>query len=164
MNSKVKELMNNQITRELESAYLYLEFSNFFDSKNLDGYANYYRVQAKEEIDHAMVIYDYMHKANESVRLMVIKPPHDEYKNIEDILNANLKAEQDITKSINDIYEATIKNSDFSSKIFMQWFINEQLEEEENANKMIDDYKLFKNNLFELDKKYLERKHEKVVL
>ena len=164
MNSKVKELMNNQITRELESAYLYLEFSNFFDSRNLSGYANYYRVQAKEEIDHAMAIYDYMHKANESVKLMVIRPPQNEYKSIEEILEENLKAEQDITNSINKIYDATIKNSDFSSKIFIQWFINEQLQEESSVNKMISDYKSFKDNLFELDKKYLERKHKRLVL
>ena len=72
MNSKVKELLNQQVTNELESAYLYLEFSNFFDSRNLEGYANYYMVQAKEEIDHAMLIYDYLHKANEDVKLMVI--------------------------------------------------------------------------------------------
>lgn len=58
MNLKVKDLLNTQVNKELESAYLYLEFSNFFDSKQLDGYANYYRVQAKEEIDHAMLIYD----------------------------------------------------------------------------------------------------------
>ena len=164
MNSKVKELLNAQITKELESAYLYLEFSNFFDSRNLKGYANYYRVQAKEEIDHAMVIYDYMHKANESVRLMVIKPPHDEYKNIEEILEANLKAEKDVTDSINKIYETSITKSDFASKIFLKWFIEEQFEEETNAQNMIDDYKLFKNDLFALDAKYLERKHEKIVL
>lgn len=164
MNTKVKELLNQQVTNELESAYLYLEFSNFFDSKNLDGYANYYKVQAKEEIDHAMLIYNYLHNANESVKLMVIKAPRDEYKSIEDILDAGLKAEQNVTQMINTIYEASIKYSDFASKIFIQWFIDEQVEEETNAQKMIDEYAMFKNNLFELDKKYLERKHEKIVL
>ena len=164
MNTKVKELLNQQVTNELESAYLYLEFSNFFDSKNLDGYANYYKVQAKEEIDHAMLIYNYLQNANESIKLMVIKAPSDEYKSIEDILDVGLKAEQNVTQMINTIYEASIKYSDFASKIFLQWFIDEQVEEETNAQKMIDDYAMFKNNLFELDKKYLERKHEKIVL
>lgn len=164
MNSKVKELMNQQVTNELESAYLYLEFSNFFDSRDLDGYANYYKVQAKEEIDHAMLIYDYLHKANESVKLMVIHAPSEEYKSIEDILDVGLKAEKNVTDMINNIYSTAIKYSDYASKVFMKWFIDEQVEEEYNAQKMIDDYKVFKDNLFDLDKKYLERKHEKIVV
>ena len=162
MNTKVKDLLNKQITYELESAYLYLEFSNFFDSKNLDGYANYYRVQAKEEIDHAMLIYDYLHTANQDIKLMIIRAPSDEYKSTEDILDAGLKAEQNVTSLINTIYDASIKYSDFASKIFLQWFIDEQVEEE-NAQKMIDESSMFKDNLFDLDKKYLERKHEKIV-
>lgn len=161
MNKRVKELMNKQITNELESAYLYLEFSNFFDSRNLDGYANYYRVQAKEEIDHAMLIYDYLHKANEAVKLMVIKAPYDEYKSIEDILDAGLKAERNVTSMINTIYESAIKNKDYASKIFMKWFIDEQFEEESSAQAMIDEYNLYKDNLFELNQKYLQRKHER---
>ena len=164
MNSKVKELLNQQVTNELESAYLYLEFSNFFDSRNLEGYANYYKVQAKEEIDHAMRIYDYLHKANENVKLMIIHAPQEEYKTIEDVLDAGLKAEKNVTEMINNIYSATIKYSDFASKVFLKWFIDEQVEEEENAQKMIDDYRMFKDNLFNLDKKYSERKHEREVL
>lgn len=162
MNSKVKELLNQQVSNELESAYLYLEFSNFFDSRNLEGYANYYMVQAKEEIDHALLIYDYLHKANEDVKLMVIKAPDDKYKTIEDILDAGLKAEQNVTAMINNIYDATIKYSDIASKVFIKWFIAEQFEEETNAQKMIDDYKLFKDNLYELDEKYKQRKHEAI--
>ena len=164
INPKVEELLNKQVTKELESAYLYLEFSNFFDSRNLNGYANYYKVQAKEEIDHAMLIYNFLHKANKSVRLMVINAPRDDYKSIEDVLDAGLSAEQDVSDSIYKIYDATISNSDYASKVFIKWFIDEQFEEETNAQKMIDDYKLFKNNLYELDQKYLERKHEKIAL
>ncbi len=164
MNQKISKLMNQQITYELESAYLYLEFSNFFDSRKLDGYANYYKIQAKEEIDHAMLIYDYLHKANQNVKLMVVRAPDEEYKSIEDILDAGLKAEQNITKSINNIYEETIKCSDFASKIFIKWFIDEQFEEETNAQRMVDDYSLFKDSLFDLNQKYLERKHTKPCL
>lgn len=164
MNLKVKDLLNTQVNKELESAYLYLEFSNFFDSKQLDGYANYYRVQAKEEIDHAMLIYDYMHKANENVHLMIIKSPDEQYKSIEEVLDAGLKAEKEVTASINKIFETANKTNDYASKSFLKWFIDEQVEEEENAQKMIDEYSLFKNNLFELDQKYLQRKHERIEL
>lgn len=164
MNSKVKELLNKQVTNELEAAYLYLEFSNFFDSKNLNGYANYYKVQAKEEIDHAMLIYDYLHKANEQVKLMVIQAPHDDYKSIEDVLDAGLKAEKNVTAMIQNIYDATVKYSDITSKVFIKWFIAEQFEEETSAQRMIDEYKMFKDDLYQLDKKYLERKHTRVVV
>ena len=164
MNRKVSELMNKQVSNELKSAYLYLEFSNFFDSRNLDGYANYYRVQAKEEIDHAMLIYDYLHKANQQVKLMVIEAPDDDYKTIEDILDAGLKAEQNVTEMINAIFKTANDTDDIASKVFIKWFISEQFNEEYEAQKMIDEYKLYKDNLYELNKKYLERKHEKIVM
>lgn len=162
MNRKVKDLLNNQINKELESAYLYLEFSNFFDSENLDGYANYYKVQAKEEINHAMRIYEYLHNANENVKLMIIHAPEVKGKNIEEILDEGLKAEKNISELINNIYNTTIETSDYTSKVFVKWFIDEQFEEETNAQKMIDDYKLFKNNLYDLNQKYSERKCEAV--
>lgn len=162
MNRKVKDLLNNQINKELESAYLYLEFSNFFDSENLDGYANYYKVQAKEEINHAMRIYEYLHNANENVKLMIIHAPEVKGKNIEEILDEGLKAEKNISELINNIYNTTIETSDYTSKVFVKWFIDEQFEEETNAQKMIDDYKLFKNNLYDLNQKYSERKCEVV--
>ena len=161
MNEKVKELMNMQVNYELEAAYLYLEFSNFFDSRNLEGYANYYKVQAKEEIDHAMLIYDYLHDINENVKLMIIHAPLDEYKSIEEVLDAGLKAEEDVTSKINKIYDCADKYSDTASKVFIKWFITEQVEEETNARKMIDDYKMFKDNLFMLDQKYANRKYSK---
>ena len=162
MNRKVKDLLNNQINKELESAYLYLEFSNFFDSENLDGYANYYKIQAKEEINHAMRIYEYLHNANENVKLMIIHAPEVKGKNIEEILDEGLKAEKNISELINNIYNTTIETSDYTSKVFVKWFIDEQFEEETNAQKMIDEYRLFKNNLYDLNQKYSERKCEVV--
>ena len=164
MNYKIRDLLNIQINKELEAAYLYLEFSNFFDSNGLDGYAHYYRVQAKEEINHAMLIYDYLHKANQEVKLMVIKAPEVSYNNIEEVLDAGLSAEKQISKYINDIYNETISSSDFASKIFIRWFVKEQFDEETSAQKMIDEYKLYKNDLYLLNKKYLNREYKKYSL
>lgn len=161
MKQKVRELMNKQINHELESAYLYLEFSNYFESHNLGGYSNYYKVQAKEEIGHAMQFLKYLLNANEKVQLMTIHVPEVELKSVEDVLNAGLKAEEDITKKINDIYEAANSEKEYSTKTFLNWFVAEQFEEENSAKRMIEDYKLFKNNLYELDKKYAERRKEK---
>ena len=160
MKQRVRELMNKQINHELESAYLYLEFSNYFDSLNLNGYSDYYRAQAKEEIGHALKFLKYLLNANEKVQLMVVHAPDVELSSVEEVLNTGLKAEEDITKKINEIYEAASSEKEYSTKTFLNWFINEQFIEEKNAKKMIDDYKLFKNNLFELDKQYAKRRKE----
>lgn len=157
MKQKVRELMNKQINHELESAYLYLEFSNYFESQNLNGYSNYYKAQAKEEIGHAMKFLQYLLNANEKIQLMVVHAPEVEFSGVEEVLKTGLKAEEDISKKINEIYEAASEEKEYSTKIFLDWFINEQFEEESNAKKMIDDYKQFKNNLYELDKKYARR-------
>lgn len=95
---------------------------------------------------------------------MIIKSPDEQYKSIEEVLDAGLKAEKEVTASINKIFETANKTNDYASKSFLKWFIDEQVEEEENAQKMIDEYSLFKNNLFELDQKYLQRKHERIEL
>lgn len=154
MKQKVRELMNKQINHELESAYLYLEFSNYFELNNLTGYANYYKAQAKEEIGHAMQFLKYLLNANEKVQLMTIHVPDIELNSVEDVLNVALRAEENITRKINEIYDAAINEKEYSTKTFLNWFVAEQFQEENNAKKMIDDYKLFKNNLYELDKKY----------
>ena len=160
MKQKVRDLMNKQINHELESAYLYLEFSNYFEAQNLNGYSDYYKAQAKEEIGHAMKFLKFLLNANEKVQLMVIHAPEVEIKSVEDALDAGLKAEEDITAKINNIYDAASSEKEYSTKTFLNWFVNEQFEEETNAKKMIEDYKLFKNNLYELDKKYAERRKE----
>ena len=158
MNSKIKDLMDMQLNKELEAAYLYLEFSNFFDSRNLDGYANYYKVQAKEEIGHALRFYKFLHDNKQRVNLMVIHSPNIELNNIEDVLEAGIRIERDITRMINTIYEISVESKDYASKEFIEWFIDEQFFEEKDAQNMINDYMLYKNNLYELNKKYSERK------
>jgi len=154
MKQKVRELMNKQINHELESAYLYLEFSNYFEINNLSGYANYYRLQAKEEISHAMKFLKYLLNAKEKIELMVIHAPDIEFNTVEDVLNVSYRAQENITRKINDIYEAANDEKEYATKTFINWFISEQFNEETNAKKMIDDYRLFKNNLYQLDKKY----------
>lgn len=161
MNSEVKKMMNQQINSELESAYLYLEFANYFTDSNLDGYANYYQVQAKEEINHAMLFYNYLHMQKEKIKLLIIKEPQSNFNSIEEILKEGLKAECSISKMINNIYECAEKNKDYASLSFLKWFVDEQLEEESNSQKMIDDYKMFQDNLYELNEKYSKRVFER---
>ena len=143
MDKKVAELLNDQINKELYSAYLYLDFANFYAEKGLDGFANWYEVQAKEEESHAMLFYKYMHNNGEKVTLEAIAKPDKEFAELIDPLKAGLEHEQYVTSLINDIYSAAQEVKDFRTVQFLDWFIKEQGEEEQNANDLITKMELF---------------------
>ena len=130
LDSHVAALLNAQINKEFYSAYLYLDFANYFKSKGLDGFANWYQVQAQEERDHAMLFYQYLHNNNEFHSLL-------------DPLKAGLEHEQYVTGLINTIYAAAHEVKDFRTVQFLDWFVKEQGEEETNANDLITKMELF---------------------
>ena len=143
MNNKVHELLNAQINKEFYSAYLYLDFSNYFKRKGLDGFANWYMVQAQEERDHAMLFYQYLQNESEIVTLEAIAKPDRVLKSDMDVLKAGLEHEKYVTSLINDIYAAAYDVKDFRTMQFLDWFVKEQGEEETNANDMITKMELF---------------------
>ncbi len=143
MNEKVHELLNQQINKEFYSAYLYLEFSNYFKDANLDGFANWYMIQAQEERDHAMLFYQYLQNNNEKVTLEAIDKPKAEITCHMDVLKAGLTHEIYVTSLINDIYAAAYEVKDFRTMQFLDWFVKEQGEEETNANDLIAKMELF---------------------
>ena len=143
LNKKVKDLINQQINKEFYSAYLYLDFSNYFEAKGLDGFANWYKVQAQEERDHAMLFYQYLHNNNESVTLDAIAKPDVVLDSDMAVLKAGLNHELYVTSLINDIYAAAYEVKDFRTMQFLDWFVKEQGEEETNANDLISKMELF---------------------
>ncbi len=143
MDKKVHELLNQQINKEFYSAYLYLEFSNYFKSKGLDGFANWYMVQAQEERDHAMLFYTYMQNQNQEVVLEAIDKPETEFSCHADVLKAGLEHEEYVTSLINGVYSAAYDVKDFRTMQFLDWFVKEQGEEETNANDLISKMELF---------------------
>jgi len=143
MNAKVHELLNQQINKEFYSAYLYLEFSNYFKANGLDGFANWYLVQAQEERDHAMLFYQYLQNENRAVTLEAIAKPEVKAEAHMDILKAGLAHEEYVTSLINDIYAAAYEAKDFRTMQFLDWFVKEQGEEETNANDLITKMELF---------------------
>ena len=143
MNARVHELLNQQINKELYSAYLYLDFSNYFKRVGLDGFANWYMIQAQEERDHAMLFYQYLQNENQLVTLEAIAKPDKEFTSHIDVLNAGLEHEKYVTSLINDIYAAAYDVKDFRTMQFLDWFVKEQGEEETNANDMITKMELF---------------------
>ncbi len=143
MNAKVRELLNQQINKEFYSAYLYLSFSNYFEEKGLDGFANWYMIQAQEERDHAMLFYTYLQNNNEKVTLEAIDRPTAEFESNMAVLEAGLNHEIYVTSLINDIYAAAYEVKDFRTMQFLDWFVKEQGEEETNANDLITKLDLF---------------------
>jgi len=143
LNSKVHELLNAQINKEFYSAYLYLEFSNYFKARNLDGFANWYMVQAQEERDHAILFYTYLQNNDEKITLEAIDKPTTDWKCDMDVLKAGLQHEFYVTSLINDIYAAAYEVKDFRTMQFLDWFVKEQGEEETNAHDLISKMELF---------------------
>jgi len=143
MNQKVRDLLNQQINKELYSAYLYLDFSNYFEERGLDGFANWYFIQAQEERDHAMLFYRYLLNNDEKVTFEAIDKPDKVLDSDLTVLKAGLEHELYVTSLINDIYAESYANKDFRTMQFLDWFVKEQGEEETNANDMITKYELF---------------------
>ncbi len=143
MNRKVRDLLNQQINKELYSAYLYLDFSNYFSARGLDGFANWYMIQAQEERDHAMLFYQYLQNNNEKVVLEAIAKPDKVLDSDMAVLKAGLEHEEYVTSLINDIYAAAYEDKDFRAMQFLDWFVKEQGEEETNANDLITKMELF---------------------
>ena len=143
MDKKVHELLNDQINKELYSAYLYLDCSNYFKEAGLDGFANWYMIQAQEERDHAMLFYTYLQNENMPVTLKAIDKPDKALTSSMDVLKAGLEHEKLVTSLINDIYGAAYDVRDFRTMQFLDWFVKEQGEEETNATDLITKMELF---------------------
>ena len=143
LDSRVHELLNQQINKEFYSAYLYLDFSNYFKRVGLDGFANWYKIQAEEERDHAMLFYQYLQNENAEVTLEAIAKPDKEFEAHIDVLKAGLELEIYVTSLINDIYATAYDVRDFRTMQFLDWFVKEQGEEETNANDLITKMELF---------------------
>ena len=133
LDQKVVALLNEQVNKEFYSAYLYLDFSNFYEDKGLEGFANWYKVQAQEERDHAMLFYQYLQNNNEKVQLEAIDKPDKTLVELMDPLKAGLQHEEYVTSLIYNIYAAAQEAHDFRTMQFLDWFIKEQGEEETNA-------------------------------
>ena len=143
MNEKVSALLNEQVNKEFYSAYLYLDMANFYTQKGLNGFANWYEIQAKEEQDHAMLMYQYLQNNGEKVTLEAIAKPDKTYTTLMDPLKAGLEHEKYVTSLINNIYAAAQEVNDFRTTQFLDWFIKEQGEEEKNSTDQITKMELF---------------------
>jgi len=143
LDAKVVQLLNQQINNEFYSAYLYLDFSNYFYDKELNGFGSWYRIQAQEERDHAMLFLQYLQNNGEKVTLEAIGKPAVELTNDIEVLREGLKHEVYVTGLIHTIYEAAYAVKDFRTMQFLDWFVKEQGEEENNADGLVKKFNLY---------------------
>ncbi|MDD6044328.1 MAG: ferritin [Clostridia bacterium] len=143
IDARVAELLNQQVNKEFYSAYLYLDFSNYYYDLNLDGFGNWYRIQAQEERDHAMLFVQYLQNNGIRAKLEAIDKPAIELTGAKMVLDEGLKHEQYVTSLIHDIYDAAYSVKDFRTMQFLDWFVKEQGEEETNADNLVKKFALF---------------------
>lgn len=138
LNKKVEDALNAQINAEFWSAYLYLSMSMHFANQGYSGIANWFMIQFKEEQDHATIFMNYINSRDGKVMLEPIAAVETEWESPLAAFKATLAHEQKVTSLINDIYAVATAERDYASQNMLQWFIKEQVEEEETAREYID--------------------------
>lgn len=143
LQEKIAKLINEQVNKEFYSAYLYLDFANYYADAGLDGFAHWYEIQAHEERDHAMMMRRYLIDNGITVKFDAIAKPDQKFANTVAPLEAGYAHEQYVTSLINTIYSEAFAIKDFKTMQFLDWFIKEQGEEEKNAEDLLRKMKLF---------------------
>jgi ferritin len=160
LSEKMQDALNGQLNAELYSSYLYLSMHAFFKSINLDGFANWMYYQAQEELAHSMKFYDFINQRGGRVKLLKIESPPSEWSSPLEIFEATLAHEQKVTGLINELVEKALAEHDHATNIFLQWFVSEQVEEEESVGGVLEQLKLMgdaKGGLFMIDRELAKR-------
>lgn len=137
LNERMEEALNEQLNKEMYSSYLYLAMSAYSSSVGLPGFAHWFKVQVQEENIHAMKIFDYINNQGGRVKLKEIKEPPAEFGTAMDMFQQTLKHEKFITRSIHELVDLANAEKDEVTASFLQWYVKEQVEEEENDNEVI---------------------------
>lgn len=159
-NKNVQDILNKQVNAEFWSAYLYLSMSSYFAQKGYAGFANWMRVQYQEEMSHALKIFDYIISRGGEAKVEPIAPVETNWKNTQAVFESTYEHECKVTDMIHNCYEVAIKEKDHAAANMLQWFIDEQAEEEEAALAIIDQLKLVGDNgaaIYMLDKELATR-------
>jgi len=163
LSEKIQQALNRQITYEYAASYTYLAMAAYFESLSLTGFAHWFRVQSEEEREHAIRFFDYVNDRGGRVILSAIEEPRNEYASPLDAFEHALAHEQRVTASIHAIYALAVQENDYATMCMLKWFIDEQVEEEKNADEIIQHLKLIGNDgvgLLMLDRKLAERQEE----
>lgn len=154
INQKMQDAINKQIVREMYSSNLYLSMAAYYSSINLNGFANWMHVQAEEEMEHAMKFFDYLIDRGGQPLIGAIDAPPSKWNNAQDAFEKALDHEKLVTSYINELMDLSIELKDHATSSLLQWFIDEQVEEEATTGEIVERLKLIDNSpgaLFHLD-------------
>jgi len=154
MDSKLQDLIQEQIGHEYYSSYLYLQMASYFESINLDGFARWMKMQAREEREHGDKMYEFLQDRGVRVILRALPQPPSNFDSPQEVFEKTLEHEQKVTSLINGIADQADRVNDRPTKVFIQWFVSEQVEEEKNATRTLELLKKIKPDsgaLFQLD-------------
>jgi ferritin len=146
LKQSIQDALNDQIKHEFYSAYVYLSVSAYCDRKGLPGFAHWMRAQSQEEMEHAMKIFDFIGDRGGVIKLQALDKPASDFGSPLEIAEKTLENEQRVTAQIDKLYELAVKEHDYATQALMQWFVTEQVEEEKNANLLIDQLKMAGDN------------------
>ncbi len=163
IKTEMAEALNNQVNEELYSAYIYASMVTYFEETNLKGFAHWMRLQTAEELAHAQKIVEYLFDRGGRVKLQAIKEPPAEWDSPLAVFEAAYEHECHISDCINKLSSLAMKLDDHATRVFLEWFVSEQVEEEANADDMVQQLKLVeasRGGLFMLDKQAAQRAAE----
>ena len=138
LSEQMLQALNDQIKWELQSSYLYLGMAAYLSDAKFDGVAKWMRVQAKEEVEHAMKFYEYIEERGNRVVLQPIPAPDKEWTDVNDVMEKSLKHEQFVTSLIYKLVDLAAEEKDHATSVFLQWFVKEQVEEESTFRDIVD--------------------------
>jgi len=160
LSQKINKAINEQINAELYSAYLYLSIMSYFESISLSGFSNWMKIQVQEELSHAEKFIDYMHERNGKLELKPISAPSKSWETPLEAMKATLAHEESVTSLINELVSLAVSEKDYATQNFLQWYVNEQVEEEANVSQIVEQLKLIektKGGIFMLDRELAKR-------
>lgn len=143
LDQELSSMINDHLNYEWYSSYIYLDISNFYADKNLDGFASWFMVQAQEERDHALLFNKYLLNNSYAVKMQDVHAPTWTYQDIRQPIESALEHEHKVTARINNIYAKAYDSKDFRTMQFLDWFVKEQGEEEKNTETLLKKYELF---------------------
>jgi len=160
LNTKVASALNEQINSELQASYTYLAMAAYFDARDLPGFASWFRAHSVEETGHAMRIYDFINRRNARVELKGIAQPAVGYESVQDVVETAIATENTVTEQIHSLFEIAAEEKEYGTQNMLQWFLDEQIGEEDLFNNLLTEVKAADDNpwhLLVLDKQLAQR-------
>ncbi|MCL4143657.1 UNVERIFIED_CONTAM: hypothetical protein GTU68_048754 [Idotea baltica] len=160
ISKKMEQMLNDQYNKEVFSANLYLSMCSYFLDRDLDGFANYFRIQSKEELQHAEKQFDYVHEVDGKITVGAYEAPVANFDSILDCFQQTLEHEKFVTKSIYGLVKQSLEEGDYATHTFLQWFVTEQVEEEANVKALLKKLEMIGDNssaLYLLNDELLKR-------